>query len=164
MKTLLPRFGAGRMMEEYVSRLYVPAARQAKRFSANGFAPAAALAIWKARVRQAWTGVRMRRLDGGREAERFGSSVRMEVGVDLNGLDAEDVRVELLLGPPNAALEVDRREVLRFAPESDKAGQERRFALELKPEHCGLLTYQIRMYPYHELLTHPFETGLMMWL
>jgi len=29
---------------------------------------------------------------------------------------------------------------------------------------CGKLVYRIRAYPYHELLTHPFETGLMIWV
>jgi len=25
-------------------------------------------------------------------------------------------------------------------------------------------TYQVRMYPYHELLSHPFEMGRMLWI
>ena len=36
--------------------------------------------------------------------------------------------------------------------------------LELKPELCGRLDYRIRVYPRHELLTHPFELGLMLWV
>jgi starch phosphorylase len=38
------------------------------------------------------------------------------------------------------------------------------FRLELMPELCGRLLYRIRVYPFHELLTHPFEMGLMVWL
>jgi len=40
----------------------------------------------------------------------------------------------------------------------------RRYQLELEPEWCGRLHYQVRMYPYHRLLTHALETGLMVWL
>jgi glycogen phosphorylase len=29
---------------------------------------------------------------------------------------------------------------------------------------CGKLEYRIRVYPYHSLLTHPFEMGMMRWL
>jgi starch phosphorylase len=29
---------------------------------------------------------------------------------------------------------------------------------------CGKLEYRIRVYPWHELLTHPFEMGMMRWL
>ena len=38
------------------------------------------------------------------------------------------------------------------------------FALELQPEQCGKLEYRIRIYPYHEMLTQPFELGMMRWL
>jgi glycogen phosphorylase len=36
--------------------------------------------------------------------------------------------------------------------------------LELKPEMCGKLDYRIRLYPQHPLMTHLFETGLMLWV
>jgi glycogen phosphorylase len=41
---------------------------------------------------------------------------------------------------------------------------EYRFVLDLEPELCGRLDYRIRAYPCHELLTHPFELGLMIWI
>ena len=44
------------------------------------------------------------------------------------------------------------------------AVREQRFVLELSPEDCGRLEYRVRLYPQHELLTHPFELGMMRWL
>ena len=41
---------------------------------------------------------------------------------------------------------------------------EHRFVLQITPEMCGKLDYRIRVYPWHELLTHPFEMGMMRWL
>ena len=38
------------------------------------------------------------------------------------------------------------------------------FEYDLTPDLCGKLAYRIRVYPWHELLTHPFELGLMHWL
>jgi starch phosphorylase len=38
------------------------------------------------------------------------------------------------------------------------------FTLELTPDVCGKIEYRMRVYPYHELLTHPFEMGMMVWL
>lgn len=164
MQTLLPRFSAGRMMEHYVSRLYQPAARQAVRLSAGGFSAAGDLAAWKARIGEAWPGVRVRRTDEARESESFGSAVTIEVAVALNGLDATDVRVECLASPPNGPLDLHDREVLRFEPRGAAENGEQRYRLDLQPKHCGLLTYEIRAYPYRETLTHPFETGLMLYL
>ena len=36
--------------------------------------------------------------------------------------------------------------------------------LQLTPEICGKLEYRIRVYPWHENLTHPFEMGMVRWL
>jgi starch phosphorylase len=44
-----------------------------------------------------------------------------------------------------------------------EANGEQRYTLELAPELCGRLDYRIRVYPWHELLTHPLELGLMIW-
>jgi starch phosphorylase len=38
------------------------------------------------------------------------------------------------------------------------------FRIEFVPPFPGLQTYQVRMYPYHELLSHPFEMGRMLWI
>jgi len=84
--------------------------------------------------------------------------------VDLAGLAAGDVRVECLCSPPNAPLDVERRDVFAFTPDGPPEGGEQRYRLALSAEHCGLLTYQIRAYPFHESLTHPFETGLLLYL
>ncbi len=41
---------------------------------------------------------------------------------------------------------------------------EQKYALDLKPGLAGKLDYRIRIYPRHELLTHPFELGLTVWV
>ena len=38
------------------------------------------------------------------------------------------------------------------------------FQLDFRSELPGLQSYQIRLYPYHELLSHRFEVGRMLWL
>ena len=38
------------------------------------------------------------------------------------------------------------------------------FRIEFNPPFPGMQTYQIRMYPYHEFLSHPFEMGRMLWI
>jgi glycogen phosphorylase len=85
--------------------------------------------------------------------------------VFLGGLAAEDVALELLL-EKQASHEGDGHpKAYRFESEGLLTEQgEQRFALELQPEMCGKLEYRIRLYPQHELLTHPFELGMMRWL
>src|SRR5260221_3241068 len=48
MASLLPRYDASRMLGEYVSKYYLPAARQGQRYTQNGFEAAQNVAAWKA--------------------------------------------------------------------------------------------------------------------
>jgi starch phosphorylase len=161
--TLLPRFNAARMVMEYVNKFYGPASRQWRRYSENNFAAAQSLAAWKAKVRQSWGGVSLRRLDAPVKRLTYGESMEMKVAVNLNGLAPEDVRVELLVGRASKHGQDHDLKANVFKPEGFD-NHECVFTLELTPELCGRLLYRVRAYPYHELLTHPFETGLMLWL
>jgi glycogen phosphorylase len=163
MASLLPRYDASRMLGEYVSKYYLPASRQGHGYSQSGYEAAKNVAAWKAKVRAAWNGVVARRLDTPRGRIQFGDSMPVEVAVKLNGLAPSDVCVELILmrglrdGSP-----------MRHSHELNSAEEmgngEFRYALDLKPGLAGRLDYRIRIYPRHELLTHPFEMGLCSWV
>jgi glycogen phosphorylase len=154
MRTLLPRFSSTRMVTEYSHSFYKAASAHGRALNAGGFAGAKELAAWKARVRKARSGTSLRLLAQPQSVLRFGSETRIEVAVKLNGLSTKDVRVECLFG--------DR--AYPFTDAGALPDGEHRMTLDLHPESCGLVTYRIRMYPYHELLAHPHEVGLMIWL
>ena len=50
MASLLPRYDASRMLGEYVSKYYLPAARQGLRYAENGYEAARTIAAWKATI------------------------------------------------------------------------------------------------------------------
>ncbi len=160
--SILPRFNAGRMIGEYVANCYLPAAHLGRRYAENGYALATSVAAWKARVRAAWPGVALRRLDAPVRRIQFGESLALQLGVRLNGLAPEDVVVEVLMSRAVGEAREERRSY-RFVAAGDLDEAERRFTLDLSPELCGQLDYAIRAYPYHEALAHPFEMGLMVW-
>ena len=164
ISTILPRYNAMRMLHEYVARLYLPATQHWRRYSERGFAAAREVGEWKARVRAAWPGVGLRRIDESRKRIQFGESVQITVAVKLNGLTPGDIAVELLLARgSHDRVDGRLRHELAFDGTVTDAG-EHRFALDLQPELCGRLGYRIRAYPRHALLTHPFELGLMSWV
>jgi len=167
MGTILPRFTASRMVGDYLSKFYGPAARQGRRYARDNFRSAAELAAWKARVVAAWPKVRIRRLDSAPTRAMFGERLRIEVALDLNGLEPTDVRVELRLGEldtaePAAEAAAKGRFFVHTGPLADSA--EQRYVLDFTPESCGRFDYRVRLFPYHDLLTHRLETGLMRWL
>jgi starch phosphorylase len=163
MASLLPRYDASRMLGEYVSKYYIPASRQGHRYTQNGYDAAKTMAAWKSTVRAAWSGVSARRLDAPKHRIQFGESLPIEVAVKLNGLAPRDVCVELLL-----ARSAREGTPVQHTHELTNAGEigngESRYTVDLKPGLAGRLDYRIRVYPRHELLTHPFEMGLCSWV
>ena len=115
----------------------------------------------------AWPQVRIRRLDSAATRAMFGERLRIEVALALNGLEPTDVRVELRLGELDAAEPMGEsgakgRFFVHAGALSDSG--EQRYVLDFTPESCGRFDYRVRVFPYHDLLTHRLETGLMRWL
>jgi len=163
MASLLPRYDASRMLGEYVSKYYIPASRQGHSYSQNAYEAAKTVAAWKAKVRAAWNGVAARRLDMPKARIQFGESIPVEVAVKLNGLQPNDICVELLLARGTGE-GTPVRHTHELTANGPLAEAEHKYSVELKPGLAGRLDYRIRVYPRHELLTHPFETGLCAWV
>jgi starch phosphorylase len=161
--SLLPRFNSIRMVTEYVEKFYLPASQNWRRYSDRDYIGARAVADWKIKVRRAWGGVGIRRLDDPVRRLTYGQEMEFKVALTLNGLAPDDVRVELILGRASKQGQDKELKSVAFEP-AGAQGQEHIFILRLAPDLCGKLLYRIRVYPRHELLTHPFETGLMRWL
>jgi starch phosphorylase len=175
MTTVIPRFNTRRMVYDYAQGLYNPAARQYAKLAEGNFAGARALADWKQRVRQAWPRVVLRLLSDAPADMTRGERLRLRVAATLEGLLPADVRVEFVARRrlPESAFEIPAlssygdgvRDGLWSAMLSATAELEADgaavFALDAQPVECGQFETQIRIYPWHELLSHPFEVGLM---
>ena len=163
--TIAPRFNVIRMVAEYVRKSYAPAALHGRRFANDDFAVARTVADWKARVRAAWPGVRLHRLDSPERRLPFGTSLQVQVAVQLNGLSPEDVTVEALIGRPYPNGNFTRRARHYPLTTAGVTGNgEMLYTIALTPELCGKLEYRIRIFPSHPALIHKFEPGLMIWL
>jgi len=165
MATIIPRFNSKRMVNEYLTKCYLPASRQHVRYSQNQLANAKLVAKWKVRVRLAWAEVNLRRIDTVKAQINYGDSLRFEVAVNLNGLVPDDVVVEILIG--YSSIPEQQASLRRYRFESAGTIDHSNtylFAVILRPEQCGNLEYRIRVYPCNELLAHPFELGMMRWL
>ena len=164
MKSILPQFNAQRMVMDYVRNSYGPASRQAAKLATGKGEPAKSLAAWKQKVDKVWNGVSMHRLDKAVDSIKAGETWMLRIAADLNGLSPQDVRVECLVGTGEVSGELRVDATYIFNPVGpDEEGKEI-FEIDMVPRLSGLQFYQIRMYPYHELLTHPFETGYMVWI
>ncbi|MGC2166329.1 MAG: alpha-glucan family phosphorylase, partial [Gallionella sp.] len=165
MATIMPRFNSKRMVGEYLVKCYMPASKQHRLYKQSRYENSQAIAAWKKRIRDAWSGVTLRRLDTVLQEIDFGQNLRFEVGVALNGLKANDVKVEMLMGFASRENDFRNAHRYRLVPSGTTTDSgESIFVADVRPEHCGKLEYHIRTFPYHEMLTHPFELGMMRWL
>jgi starch phosphorylase len=164
IKSSLPQFNSQRMVMDYIRGFYGPANRRRHLLAENNNAGAKALAEWKRKVRELWQGASLRRIDKVVPAIGAGETLPILVAARLNGLLAEDVKVECVVGTEDAHGEFQVDACFTLDAKAQQTGDETLFQLELEPPLPGLQFYKLRMYPWHKLLSHPFETGCMIWL
>jgi glycogen phosphorylase len=178
MMSVIPRFNMRRVLYDYTQGLYEPATRQYRRLAANGFAGASELAQWKQKVREAWAKVNLRLLADAAPDLHRGERLSLKVAAALNGLQPADVRIEFSarrllpeadLGvPPLSSYQERSREGI-WSAQLSATGERTEdgslvFALDTEPKECGQFATEVRIYPWHELLSHVHELGLMKWL
>ncbi|MEO7775439.1 MAG: alpha-glucan family phosphorylase [Steroidobacteraceae bacterium] len=175
MASVVPKFSMRRAVRDYASGMYYPAAAQSARLKRDDYTGAKQLAAWKQRVRAIWPKLALRRLaDLPREAG-VAETLRFRVAVALAGLTPADVRVEFKAKRtlPESGFEPSAlcsfghgippgqwRVSLQPTGEIDSDGSTV-FELQAQPPGAGQYAAEIRIYPAHELLTHPLEMGLM---
>lgn len=164
MTTLLPRYNAIRMVSEYVRKFYAPAHAHGVQYAKDDFAQAKLIAAWKARIKTAWRGVSLRRLDKPCKRIAFGDTLNFKVAAKLNGLQPDDVMVQLLICRQYKKMRLKSFQHARLEFVGMNESGEHLFELNYVPELCGKQEYYLRMYPYHTLLTHPLEMGMMIWV
>lgn len=155
---IAPQITAARMVRDYVTDLYVPAARAAAVFAKDTTA-ATAFTAWRDRVRDAWSQVSVTdvRLDGGPgKAVATGSEVSLSAQVELGGLDDADVLVEAILGEIDAAGEIIDAQRIPL-----QRAQDGRFAARFALTVPGEVGYTVRVTPQHPVLASRAELGLV---
>lgn len=153
-----PKTMATRMVRDYVTDYYAPAARSHRQVESPGAAEE--LAGWKRTIRSAWPGVQITRLDSHfDDVVEVGSTSVFEVTVNLNGLHPDDVAVELVYGRVDAADELLDIAIRRFDLASHE-GDQACFRLSVVAEWAGSIGYTVRALPSHRLLASRAEMSL----
>jgi glycogen phosphorylase len=166
-RSLGPKVQAERMVSEYVTALYVPAAAASRALAdAEGFGPARELAAWKHRVIQAWPQVRVEHVEseaaGQAPSSSLGSALTVRVSVALGELTTDDVAVEVVYGRPDDADEIVSPAYATLTPEpSGAANGVVRYSGEVSLDQPGPFGYTARVLPNHPLLDSRAELGLV---
>ena len=165
-RSLGPKVQAERMVREYVTALYVPAAASSRDLAdaTGGFGPARELAAWKKRVVQAWPQVRIEHVETEADGQALGSALTVRVSMALGPLTPDDVRVEVAYGRPDDADEIASPAYAALTAEPPASGVANglvRYSGEVPLDQPGSFGYTVRVLPDHPLLDSRAELGLV---
>ena len=164
MMSILPRFNSQRMAMDYVRDYYAPCRDHREKLEKNSRQAAAELAAWKQHIAAGWARVQVRRI--GTHVARMAADQKLKivVAVRLGTLDVADVRVECIFGRQSEEAGFIIHHSAELTALGGQQDGETLYGLEIAPPFSGLQFYKIRLHPYHPLLRHPLETGLMLWV
>ncbi|QTE00991.1 glycosyltransferase family 1 protein [Streptomyces cyanogenus] len=161
LSLLGPKVLAGRMVREYVDRLYAPAARAHRALTPD---TASELAAWKDRVRAAWAGVSVDHVEttATTATAELGTTVGLRVRVALGSLTPDDVEVQAVSGRVDAEDRITDATVVPLKP-TGTPDLEGRLLYEgpLSLDRTGPYGYTVRILPTHPLLASSAELGLL---
>jgi starch phosphorylase len=164
MIALCPKFNTHRMVREYATRFYMPAARGSLNLTADGMARARSLAEWEARMRSQWPQLRVVTVDADTISEvQVGSQLQVSALIHLGSLEPSDVTVELYHGPLDAKGDISPAEIteMRCVEMRDKG--DCLFGGVIPFRFSGRYGYTLRLLPHHEDLGNPHKPGLILW-
>ena len=161
---LAPRYNTARMVREYSKRFYVTAIKLSHNLTENDLAGAKALTAWKNRVRDAWPEVAVTAIDlESRDELAVGEAVRVSATVSLGSLGPADVAVELYHGPTGGGHEISSGRIVRMHDVERRGDGAWHFAGEIVADESGAQAFAVRVVPFNDAMSHPYETSLLRW-
>jgi starch phosphorylase len=160
IQAFAPAFNTSRMVSEYATRAYAPAAAGWTSLKAGGLHSSRDLAAWLERVRAGWHTVKV--LDVA-DSRGEGREVAVAAQVHPGDLRADDLRVDAVFGPATTDGALTPRGEHRLVLAGRAEDGTARFEGAFPPEGGGRQGFAIRVMPTHPLLHDPFGLGMAHW-
>ncbi|MCU0315884.1 MAG: alpha-glucan family phosphorylase [Fimbriimonadaceae bacterium] len=163
MMELAPTFSTLRMVREYTSRFYVPASRSFQNLTEDQLSRAKTALVWRDKVTSSWDKVRVLSVaDNVGQAASIGAQFEVTAVVELDGLNPNDVKAQVMVGLVSSNRELTEIEVHDLDLQSSDGSKHifRGVATCEAPGHRG---YVVRVVPFHEDVRIPTELSLAAW-
>jgi len=162
IRSCAPQFSMQRMVKEYATTYYLPAAANTSRFTQDNYALAKALAGWKSQIRQRWSTIGLQAAIQGEPQTIVGEPLSVKAQVWLNGTPVESVAVEIVAGVQDRSGTLIDPQVVPM----ERSGEENGALLyqgALTPANSGMIALGVRVRPHHAGMVNPYEVGLSKW-
>ena len=163
LRVLGPKVLATRMVQDYTTKLYTPAAVAGRAAVGDDYELARSLSDYVAEARDAFGNLRIEHVeaDGVSDAPLFGDELTVRAYVALGGLDPQEVQVQLVYGRASDSDQLRDVRVADLAPAQDLGDGRYRFDGTHRLDRTGAFGYSVRVLPKHPGLANPAELGLV---
>ncbi len=156
MARLTPLFSANRSVREYTEKYYIPAAEAFVKRAAERGSIGEQVVNWRRRIDQKWADLRF----GDVTVETSAMQHLFSVPVYLNGLDPDDLRVEIYADGLNGKDPV-RQEMLRVQKLAD--AEDGYIYRAQVPATRSAADFTARVIPHHPGVAVPLEAPQILW-
>ena len=163
LAVLGPFVSASRMVKDYTTDLYEPAAAHTDRMSKDGYARACALADWKQRVRDEWHGVHVDSVESDATITGLGDARVVEAVVSLGSLSGDDVEVQLVHGVVGQGDELESPDLTTMTEVGRTDDVHVRYRGEFVCEDAGRYGFTVRVVPSHPDVADFAVLGRIAW-
>lgn len=162
---IAPTFTMKRMMDHYFERFYYPLYEEAKKMRPKNYAPAKEYAAWKTFMKKRWAGMETLNVnspDTDNHSLPVGSDFTAQITMDLNGIDAKHVGIEVLFFQRVSEDKLELRNSAEFKLRS-QSGSEAVYEVAIDPQLAGVYEYGFRVSPRHKYAVHRQDLNLVFW-
>ncbi len=163
---IAPHFTMKRMLDDYIEKYYTRLFLRSKFIRAGNYENAKKLAAWKKRMISGMENidiVSVKIPDSTQRPLNLGENFQAEIIIDFNGLDPDDLGIEVLFGNKendeiNKIVYTERMQLVGV--EDNKAT----FVCEIPASTSGVYDYAFRLFPSNPMLPHKMDFNLIRWI
>jgi len=167
MGQLAPMFNTNRMVRQYAENFYAPAAKRWDELTDSNLQRARGLNAWKQKIDKAFANVRIDSvsddMDTNGGGAHVGRDITVEAVVDLGGLDAQDIIVELYYGTLDQDGQLTDGQPLPMKQIGQDGDRKMRYSVKMPCARSGMSGYTVRVLPYHPDLPDARSMGMIRW-
>jgi glycogen phosphorylase/synthase len=163
---IAPHYTMKRMLDDYQSNYYDKLISRYKKIREKNFRLAREIDSWKSHIRSGWSKIEVKRVavpDPSRRALPLGGDFVAELELKLNGIDAENVGVDILFGQKeeDTVKKIMHKEEMKLV---DSEPGMAKFTCIISMEKVGIYHYAFRLFPKGKYMAHRQDFNLIKWI
>jgi alpha-glucan phosphorylase-like protein len=162
-----PEFTMNRMLRDYINRFYLKLYDRTKIMRDKEYMAPKELAHWKNRILEHWKEIKVVEYDFPdvtREEFKMGETYTGKLILDLDGLNADEIGVEMVLTKSASGNQGDLFMGTQPFECTGVNGSQVEYTFVQKVDETGVFDIGFRIYPKHEMLPHRMDFPLVRWI